>query len=741
VIADLRTALGRESFLDLAADADVVVTGLLPETAERWGIGGDALCRAFPRLVHCAITGFGPTGPFARLKGHDALVAAKAGLWTRGIFAPRQGPLMFPVPWGSFGAGIHAASGILAALLVRDVTGRGQRVDATLVAGLDAINYYRTLTCQVEARRSSGAPQGQEVVPAEVTRFGVMVCTRDNRFIQTSAMLPHQGQALCRVAGIWEAVSKHKPFANLPTFETPEDAQAWEDLLWHAFRQEDLVHWLPLLEADLDVAFEVVRTSEQGLEHPQIVHNGDVISVEDPSVGLVREVGPVAHFSRTPCVISRSAPPLGENAGPFATAQRTSPTGSAPAHPLTGTVIVEFGYFFAMPDGVTMAASMGARVIKIEDGRGDPVRWSFGDEIGAGKTTAGKESLSVDLRSLEGRMIAHRLIEHADVFVSGFRPGVADRLGLGYEELSAINPRLVYMHAAGYGPDGPYARRALYAKAAGAVAGSLARQSGPWIDPAFVGGMSTAELQAVVAPWLGQVADGDSNAALGVFAALTLAIFHQRRTGQGQRVDTSMILGNAWAYSDDFCRYDGKAPVPTCDAEGYGISALCRLYRASEGWVCLVVATDREWHSLLDVLDFDHLRSDPRFASAASRAANDAALVATLSTRFAQKPAPAWEAELGRVGVGCVEVASLVQGEVTATDPVYRETGLTVEVGHPKYGSVVQLAPPLRFSETPGRVGVACLRGQHNRSILRELEFSEADIDRFEAIGAVIPPD
>ena len=170
------------------------------------------------------------------------------------------------------------------------------------------------------------------------------------------------------------------------------------------------------------------------------------------------------------------------------------------------------------------------------------------------------------------------------------------------------------------------------------------------------------------------------------------------------------------------------------------MGALCRLYRASEGWVCLVVASDREWRSLLDVLDLHPLGSDPRFAIAASRVANDEELVAMLRTRFAQSPARAWEEELTRAGVGCVEVASVVQGEVTATDPVYRETGLTVEVVHPKYGSVVQLAPPLRFSETPARVGVACLRGQHNRPILRELEFSEAEIDRFEAIGAVIPP-
>ena len=119
------------------------------------------------------------------------------------------------------------------------------------------------------------------------------------------------------------------------------------------------------------------------------------------------------------------------------------------------------------------------------------------------------------------------------MFVTGYRSGVADKLGLGYDELRQLNPGLVYMHAAGYGTDGPYAHRALYAQAAQAVAGSFGRQVGYWADPAQNEGMSVIELQAIVAPRLNQVVDGDSNAALAVLAALALAIYHQRRTGHG----------------------------------------------------------------------------------------------------------------------------------------------------------------------------------------------------------------
>ena len=125
-------------------------------------------------------------------------------------------------------------------------------------------------------------------------------------------MLPHQGKALSEAAGIGAAL-KAPRFSRLPMFDTPDDAQEWEDMLLEAFRAEDLDHWLPKLEASPDIAFEVAVTSEEGLRHPQIVHNGDVISVDDPTHGEVRQVGPIGHFEATPIVVQRSTPALGDS--------------------------------------------------------------------------------------------------------------------------------------------------------------------------------------------------------------------------------------------------------------------------------------------------------------------------------------------------------------------------------------------------------------------------------------------
>jgi crotonobetainyl-CoA:carnitine CoA-transferase CaiB-like acyl-CoA transferase len=635
---------------------------------------------------------------------------------------------------------MQSVAGVLGALLVREKTGRGQTLDATLFAGLEPIDYFVSTIVQLMAKKGE-APSADSRSATSASRFGVLLATKDGRFIQTSTMLPHQGKALCDVAGIGHVLETDPRFSGLPTFATAEDAQEWEDLLQEAFRAEDLSHWLPLLEASPDVAFEVAATSEEGLAHPQIVHNGDVIVVDDEILGEVREIGPVGHFDATPIVVERSAPRLGDHHGPFVPHAFPSSTGEAPAHPFAGITVVEFGSFYAMPYATAMLAALGARVIKIEDANGDPYRRSFGPEVASNKSTAGKESISIDLRTEEGRRIAQQIVERADAFVTGFRAGVADRVGLGYDELTALNPRLLYVHAAGYGTDGPYARRALYAQAAQAVAGSFGRQVGYWIDPAQSEGFSVMELQAVVFPHLNQITDGDSNAALVVLAAMALGLYHQQRTGQGQFMRTSMIGGNAWAYSDDFCSYEGKPPIPLCDSEYYGTSALDRVYEAgADSWVCLAVKTDREFTALLEAMGLSTSRTDDRFSSAPRRADHDDALADLLGGRFVEKSAVEWEARLAEVGVGCVEVNMKGQPVFTAYDPVLCETGLTVPVEHPLFGEMMRAAPPVAFSETPGRVDPPCLRGQHNRSILHELGYSDGDITKFEDIDAIRPP-
>jgi crotonobetainyl-CoA:carnitine CoA-transferase CaiB-like acyl-CoA transferase len=369
------------------------------------------------------------------------------------------------------------------------------------------------------------------------------------------------------------------------------------------------------------------------------------------------------------------------------------------------------------------------------------MRNSFGaPDTGGAKTMEGKESLAVDLQTPEGQAIVREMAAKADMFVNGFRSGVAERMGLDHATLSALNPRLVYVHAAGYGIDGPYAHRPIYAQVAQAVAGSIGRYGGRWLDPEFTRTLSWLEAQVVVFPRIRGIVDGDSNAALAVLSSLLLALYDQRRTGTGQFLSTTMIGGNAMAYADDFVRYEGKPPLAVADEESHGLHALYRLYRAASGWVFLAAPRQREWEALTAALGRDDLAGDERFATEDARRAHDDALVTVLEEVFATRDAAAWEQQLIPAGVGCVEAFSASHSEFTCTDPVLRDTGLVVEVDHPRFGKILRAGPPVALSDTPGRAAPGCIVGQHTAAILTELGYAPERIEELVQHKTVFVP-
>ena len=760
VVADLRSDAGREVARNLVDGADVVVEAFSPGVAERWGFGHAQLSQGHPRLVHCSIRGFGDGGPFPHLKPYEGVIAAKAGLFNRGPFAFRPGPIFVNAPVASHGAAHMAVAGILSALLVRRRTGRGQQVEASLWQGLNPFDYFGLITYQNAVRAGSQVSTAPPTAAGVVaSRFSPMGCSADGRWFICCSMLPHQAQGLLRGLGLGHLLDDDR-FMNAPFFDSVDDADAYDDLLWHRFRALGSTELTARLLAEPDVAFEIAGTSEDALTHPQVLHNGEAVELIDPEVGPVAQVGPVARFSATPAVLERSAPALGDHRHPAAGAtpaatevsgkravptERTAsprqpaPSNPVPDHPLAGITIVEFGYFYAMPYGVTMAAALGARVIKLEDAQGDPMRRSFGSmETGSAKVLEGKESISLDLKSPEGRRIVHQIVERADVFVLGFRPGVAERLAIDEATLRQVNPGLVYVHAGGYGADGPYALRPMYAQTAGALAGAYDRHAGFWLRPEMSDGLDVPEIRTILAERIQSIAEGDANAALGVLSAIVLGVYARETAGVGQFVASSMINGNLWCLSDDVCRYEGKPALRHSDPDLYGVSATYRLYPASEGWVFLAATTDREWRALATEAGRHDLIDDPRFADAAARRAHDEELAEVLAGVLATRSADQWEASLSEAGVGCAEVFHGSASEFTATTRSLLDAGLTFEVEDPTFGKVVRYGVPVKLSETPGRVAAGCLRGQHNDRILSELGYGPAQIGALKEAGIVI---
>jgi crotonobetainyl-CoA:carnitine CoA-transferase CaiB-like acyl-CoA transferase len=745
VVADLRTSEGRAEVVKWAETADVIISGFASGRLEEWGLTLEELRASNPALITCSISGFGSTASYSKLKCYEGVVAAKCGFYNRGDFGFRKGPMFASPALSSAGAAQMAFSGVLAALYAREESGRGQHLDASMFAGLTPLDYFTTTHFQLAMRARGGKSAAQAAASPgglfAASRYSVYLLTKDNQWVVLAVQQPQNARALMAVMGL-EHTYDDPRFANAPIFQSAEDAQSWETLLWEAFRERTWAELEPLLFANPDLPFERAVSGEQGLDHPQMLHNGHVVTLEDPLVGPVRQVGPVATMERSPSHIFRSAPILGdhnERSTPTRAPKQTSV--AAVASPLAGVTIVEFGFFFAMPFGVALAASLGARVIKLEDATGDPIRMAFGGYAGCAKVMEGKESLSIDLKSPEGRAIVEQVVKDADVFVLGFRSGVAERVGLDYETLRKVNPRLVYVHSSGYGPDGPYSNRPMYAQTASATVGAFQRNSPHWMSPDVIGDFEVPVLEALVAPRVRAPADGDGNAALAVCTSIVLGLLHQKRTGEGQLVWTTMIVGNAYAYSDDFNSYAGKPALAETDPEFYGLGALYRLYETREGWIFLAAPLQSEWESLARSLGLEDLLKDQRFVDPGSRRANDDALSTVIGDSLHSRTAKDWEMLLTDAGVGCAEAYSGMFASFCSQDGQIRAADLVVEVQHPTLGPLTRHGAPVHYSETPARIATSCLRGDATITILADLGYGQDAIKDLLERGIVFGPD
>ena len=345
-------------------------------------------------------------------------------------------------------------------------------------------------------------------------------------------------------------------------------------------------------------------------------------------------------------------------------------------------------------------------------------------EAGAVKVLEGKESVAVDVKSPEGRAIVERLLARADVFAFGFRPQGRQEPGAGLRNSTPHQPthrvparqRLRHRRALQRTP--PLRR---------AGCGDIRRLPPSGRLLARTGARGRCGRGRDPAPGRPGAAtvDGDSNAALAVLSALSLALFHQRRTGVGQFVTTSMIEGNAYAYANDYVRYEGKPPITLPDPDQRGLHALYRLYRAASGWIMAAAPTQNEWELLATTLGRRDLLSDARFASAAARADHDDDLVRELSACFATRTSTHWEELLVQQGLCVVEVFEGSMADFTNTDSVLMDMGFVTHVEHPLFGTVLRHAPPVSFSGMPGRVAPSPLLGEHTDPVLAELGLLE----------------
>jgi len=388
--------------------------------------------------------------------------------------------------------------------------------------------------------------------------------------------------------------------------------------------------------------------------------------------------------------------------------------------PLDGITVLDLTRLLPGAVATMMLGDFGADIIKIEEpGMGDPARHSRAGIKQPGAyflaTNRNKRSVTINLKRERGREVFLKLVEKADAVVEGFRPGVMDRLGVGYETLKALNPRLIYCAITGYGQDGPYRLRAGHDANYLSVAGLLG-VNGPKSGAPTLSGVQLADL-----------AGGSLHAVIGVLLALQA----RARTGEGQFVDVSMTDGSLSMMYVPFASFLANGAQPQRGNEGLsGRYACYQIYEAKDGrYLSLGALEHKFWENACSVLGCEDF---------IGKCFNDDAqeeMIAAFREIFKTRTAAEWLAAFENVDT-CVALVNDIAEVIE--DPQIKHRGLIAEVEHPTEGRLKQIAPTVKLSATPGEIRLPPPRlGEHTREILKNLDYADELIESLAREGAI----
>ncbi|HLZ72804.1 MAG TPA: CoA transferase [Dehalococcoidia bacterium] len=391
---------------------------------------------------------------------------------------------------------------------------------------------------------------------------------------------------------------------------------------------------------------------------------------------------------------------------------------------LDGVRVLDVSMVVQGPQAGQLLADLGADVIKVElPGSGDFARGlviSADDPRSAMfyALNRGKRSISLDLRTEAGKTVLRRLAQGADVLLSNFKPGTLDGWGLGYYDLAALNPRLIYATGSAFGPVGPDAER-----------------EGADINGQAAGGLlsTTGEDGSFPSPVGAFIADhaASQNLAAGVLAAL----YARERTGRGQRVDVSLLGGQIWSQATEITQYLLSGQVPGRANRGHpAVGGVWRVFATADGHLAIAGARAPLWAGFCRAIERPDLIDDPRFSQGSAREARWPELYSLLEAIFRTHSTDEWCTRLRAEGQ---RYAPLHDYAEVAADPQVWANGYLIDVEHPQWGRIAAIGSPIRFSETPSNPGsIAPEVGQHTEEVLLEAGFSWQEIAELREQGA-----
>lgn len=392
---------------------------------------------------------------------------------------------------------------------------------------------------------------------------------------------------------------------------------------------------------------------------------------------------------------------------------------------LDGVRVIDFTRFMAGPYATIVLSDHGADVIKIESlPDGDPSRQSGVDYVGDENAlylmwNRGKRSVALDLRRAEALPILHRLIRSADVLIENYRPGVADEIGIGYEAMSDLNPRLVYCSVTAFGSVGPMATY-------------------PGTDPIVqaASGVMSVTGERGGQPVLVGVPAADFTGSILAVQAIAFALLGRERTGRGQHVEVSMLDGVLTMLSTRLASYWTTSVTPGPEGSAHSTLIPLQAFRTADDWVMAGTFGADSWPRFCQALDMPELATDARFGTNLDRQQHREALLDIVADAFLIRSCDEWERRFRAAGALFARVNTIAD---ILADPHVRESGLVQTVEHATVGPIPQLGPPIRMSEHQPRISLPPpVLGEHTREVLASAGYQQDEIEAFVASGVAL---